>query len=64
MPFPYFHLLNVILLSQLVLLAYGLGTMPGLKFYFSVPIMVFVTIVLLPPYGWCGLLGGCSPCGQ
>lgn len=46
-PFPYFHLLNVILLSQLVLLAYGLGTMSNIAYYFSIPIMVFVTIVLL-----------------
>ena len=46
-PFPYFHLLNVILLSQLVLLAYGLGTMSNIAYYFSIQIMVFVTIVLL-----------------
>ena len=44
-PFPYFHLLNVILLSQLLLVAYGLAT--SLTPAISIPVMAFISAVLL-----------------
>jgi predicted membrane chloride channel (bestrophin family) len=46
-PFPYFHLLNIMLLVQLLLLAYAIACTPGNKPYFSIPIMVLVSIVLI-----------------
>lgn len=50
-PFPYFHLLNCILLVQLLLISYalaGVGSGTGaLAPYFSIGIMAFITIVLL-----------------
>lgn len=46
-PFPYFHLLNCILLVQLLLISYALAIFPTIAPYFSVSILAFVTIVLL-----------------
>ena len=46
-PFPYFHLLNVILAMQLLLIGYGLATFRSLAWGFSLVIMVFITVVLL-----------------
>ena len=52
MPFPYFHLLNVILISQLLLLAYTLATTAAVHPAISIPVMAFISIVLL---GLCSL---------
>jgi predicted membrane chloride channel (bestrophin family) len=46
-PFPYFHLLNVIMLLQLLLLSYALACFPQIAPYFSILILVFATAVLI-----------------
>ena len=46
-PFPYFHLLNVMLFFQLNAVAYWLASMPGNLPYFSIPVMAIVSIVLI-----------------
>ena len=46
-PFPYFHLLNVIMLLQLLLLSYALAGFPLIAPYFSTTIIGFSTVVLL-----------------
>ena len=46
-PFPYFHLLNVMLLVQLMALAYSLACLSDNRPYFSIPIMVMVSTVLI-----------------
>ena len=46
-PFPYFHLLHVIMLCQLLLLAYTLGTYDGLEFYLAIPSMGIITTILI-----------------
>ena len=46
-PFPYFHLLHVIMLAQLLLLAYTLGTYDGLAFYLAIPSMAIITTILI-----------------
>ena len=46
-PFPYFHLLSVMLLIQLLLLAYTLACTANSNVYFSIPVMIVVSIVLI-----------------
>ena len=46
-PFPYFHLLNVMLVIQLFLLSYALATYADLPFYMSIASITIVSIVLV-----------------
>jgi len=47
-PFPYFHLLNMMLLIQLMVLAYSMAaTNGGSNPYFSIPVFLIVSIVLI-----------------
>jgi predicted membrane chloride channel (bestrophin family) len=49
-PFPYFHLLNFILVLQLLLIAYALACDPSLDAlppYFALLLLVFISIVLI-----------------
>ena len=46
-PFPYFHLLSMMLLLQLLMIAYALASAPHVNPYFSIPVMVIITIVLV-----------------
>jgi hypothetical protein len=46
-PFPYFHLLNVILVAQLLLLSYALATSGSLHPSLSIIVLVFISVVIL-----------------
>ena len=46
-PFPYFHLLSMMLLIQLLMIAYALASPPSASPYFTIPVMVIISIVLV-----------------
>lgn len=43
----YFHLLNLMLVVQLVAMAYALACLPGNRPYFSIPVMAILSVVLI-----------------
>ena len=43
----YFHLLSVMLLIQLVAIAYSFAVMPLVNPYFSIPVVIIISIVLV-----------------
>ena len=46
-PFPYFHLLSMMLLIQLLMVAYALACPTDVKAVFSIPVMAIISLVLV-----------------